>query len=83
MAFALAETFARFVGLGAPVGGAFGAAALEADAFSVSFPALACALGKGKRYMVTLGSVLSSRSFFPLEIHLCHLVAMSLATPVP
>ena len=53
MAFAFAETFARFVGLGAPVGGAFGAAALEAAAFSVSFPALACALGKGKRYMVT------------------------------
>ena len=64
MALAFAETFVRLAGrVGFPsdvdlVGGAFE----EAD-FSVSLEAAAEDFGNGKRYIVTLGSVLSSFSF--------------------
>ena len=63
MALALAETFVRLVGREGAAGAGLAGGALEEADLSVSFEAAAEDFGNGKRYIVTLGSVLSSFSF--------------------
>ena len=63
MALAFADTFVRLAGRVGAVGFDLVGGAFEEADFSVSLEAAAEDFGNGKRYIVTLGSVLSSFSF--------------------